>query len=193
VNGDLGRDAHESRSRTPGIVIGVSTLEIVRFGDPRLRLPGRKVTRFDAKLGRLIDDMVETMDAAPGAGLAAQQVGLDLQVCVIRIDDELYEAINPEIVHRSGEEDLWEGCLSLPGYRALRRRAEHAVMVAQDRTGKRVTISGHGWLARAIQHEYDHLQGELYTDGLPEGAEIITDEELAQRSEAGDEEPPQPD
>ncbi len=62
--------------------------------------------------------MVETMDAAPGAGLAAQQVGIDLQVCVIRIDDQLYEAVNPQIVHRSGEEDLWEGCLSLVGYRA---------------------------------------------------------------------------
>jgi len=174
-------------------VIGVSILEIVRFGDPRLRMPGRRVTRFDRELGTLIDDMVETMDAAPGAGLAAQQIGLDLQVCVIRMDDQLYEVVNPEIVHRSGEEDLWEGCLSLPGYRALRRRAEHAVMVGQDRTGKRVTISGHGWLARAIQHEYDHLQGELYTDGLPEGAEIITDDELNQRTEASEEGPPDPD
>jgi peptide deformylase len=174
-------------------VVGVSILEIVRFGDPRLRMPGRQVTRFDRELGGLIDDMVETMDAAPGAGLAAQQVGIDVQVCVIRIDDHLYECVNPQIVHRSGEEDLWEGCLSLPGYRALRRRSEHAVMVAQDRTGKRVTISGRGWLARAIQHEYDHLQGELYTDGLPDGAEIITDEELAERRDESDEEPAGPD
>jgi len=164
----------------------VSVLEIVRFGDPRLRLPGREITRFDRELGRLIDNMVETMDAAPGAGLAAQQVGLDLQVCVIRIDDQLYEAVNPRIIHRSGEEDLWEGCLSLPGYRAPRRRPEHAVMVAQDRSGRRVTISGHGWLARAIQHEYDHLQGELYTDGLPEGAEIITDAELSRRTDGSE-------
>jgi peptide deformylase len=165
----------------------VSILEIVRFGDPRLRLPGRQVTRFDRELGKLIDDMVETMDAAPGAGLAAQQVGLDLQLCVIRIEERLYEAVNPHIVHRSGEEDLWEGCLSLPGYRGLRRRAEHAVMVAQDRTGKRVTISGHGWLARAIQHEYDHLQGELFVDALPEGAEIITEAELDRRLHGPDE------
>lgn len=171
----------------------MSIRPIVKFGDPRLRLPGRVVTRFDRELATLLDDMVETMDAAPGAGLAAQQVGVDLQACVIRIDDRLYEAVNPEIVHRSGEEDLWEGCLSLPGYRAQRRRSEHAVMVAQDRTGRRVTISGHGWLARAIQHEYDHLQGVVYTDGLPEGAEIITDAELSRRSEASDEEPPDPD
>ncbi len=165
----------------------MSILPVVRFGDPRLRLPGRVVTRFDQELAMLIDDMVETMDAAPGAGLAAQQVGVDLQVCVIRIDDQLYEAANPQIVHRSGEQDLWEGCLSLPGYRANRRRAAHAVMVAQDRRGRRVTISGHDWLARAIQHEFDHLQGELYTDGLPEGAEIILDSELDLRRAAGSE------
>jgi peptide deformylase len=171
----------------------MSILPIVRIGDPRLRLPGRRVTRFDRELATLIDDLIETMDAAPGAGLAAHQVGIDLQVCVIRIDDQLYEAVNPEIVHRSGEADEWEGCLSLPGYRAYRRRAEHAVMVAQDRTGRRVTISGRGWLARAIQHEYDHLQGELYVDGLPEGAEIITEAELDNRrsepAEAGEETP----
>jgi peptide deformylase len=175
-----------------GIFEAVSIREIVRFGDPRLRLPGRPITRFDAELATLIDDMVETMDAAPGAGLAAQQVGVDLQVCVIRIDDHLYEAVNPRIVHRSGEQDLWEGCLSLPGYRANRRRASHAVMVAQDRTGRRVTVSGHDWLARAIQHEFDHLHGELYTDGLPEDAEIILDSELNLRrsddSETADQE-----
>ncbi len=171
----------------------VTLRPIVLFGDPRLRLPGRPVTRFDRELATLIDDMVETMDAVPGAGLAAQQVGVDLQVCVIRVDDRLYEAVNPRIVHRSGEEDLWEGCLSLPGYRALRRRAEHAVMVAQDRNGQRVTISGHGWLARAIQHEHDHLQGLVYTDGLPQGAEIITDEELARRSGESDEDAPDAD
>ena len=168
-----------------GIVAGMSILEIVRFGDPRLRLPGRLVTRFDRELAALIDDMVETMDAAPGAGLAAQQVGRDLQVCVIRIEGRLYEAVNPQIVHRSGEEDAWEGCLSLPGYRASRRRAAHAVMLAQDRLGRRSTISGHGWLARAIQHEFDHLQGVLYTDGLPAGAEIILESELDRRQALG--------
>jgi peptide deformylase len=163
----------------------VSILPIVRFGDPRLRLPGRTVTRFDRDLATLIDDMVETMDAAPGVGLAAEQVGVDLQVCVIRIRGRLYEAVNPRIVHRSGEEDAWEGCLSLPGFRASRRRAAHAVMVARDRTGKRVTISGHGELARAIQHEYDHLQGEVYVDALPEGAEILSEAELERRWSSG--------
>ena len=141
------------------------------------------MTRFDGELATLIDDMVETMDAAPGVGLAAQQVGVDLQVCVIRVRGHLYEAVNPRIVRRSGEEDAWEGCLSLPGFRANRRRAAHATMLAQDRTGRRVRISGHGELARAIQHEYDHLQGEVYTDGLPEGAEILSEEELDARFE----------
>lgn len=160
---------------------------IVTFGDARLRLPGAPVTRFDRELGRLLDDMVETMRAAPGAGLAAQQVGLALQLCVIEVRHRLYEIANPRIVHVSGEEDAWEGCLSLPERRALRRRAEHAVMVGQDRHGRRVTVSGHGELARAIQHEYDHLQGVLYTDGLPQGAEILTEDELAERLARDDE------
>ncbi len=154
---------------------------IVTLGDARLRLLGRPVVRFDAQLARLIDDMVETMDDAPGVGLAAQQVGVDLQLCVIRVGGELYEVANPRIVHRSGEEGAWEGCLSVPGYRAWRLRAEHAVMAGQDRHGRRVTVSGHGELARAIQHEYDHLQGELYIDALPEGQEILTEEELEAR------------
>lgn len=154
---------------------------IVTLGDARLRLVGRPVVRFDRELAQLIDDMVETMDAAPGVGLAAQQIGVDLQLCVMRVDDVLYEVANPEILHRSGEEGAWEGCLSVPGYRAWRLRAEHAVMTGQDRSGRRVTISGHGELARAIQHEYDHLQGELYIDGLPEGEEILTEEELEAR------------
>jgi peptide deformylase len=151
---------------------------IVTLGDPRLRLPGRTITSFDRALAELIDDMVETMDDAPGVGLAAQQIGLDLRLCVMRVDDRLYEVVNPEIVHLSGEEGAWEGCLSVPGFRAYRIRAEHAVMTGQDRAGRRVTVSGHGELARAIQHEYDHLHGELYIDAIPEGQEILTEEEL---------------
>ena len=159
----------------------MSIRPIVTLGDARLRLVGKPVVRFDRELAQLLDDMVETMDAAPGVGLAAQQIGLDLQLFVMRVDDELYEVANPEILHRSGEEGAWEGCLSVPGYRAWRLRAEHAVVSGQDRRGRRVTISGHGELARAIQHEFDHLHGELYIDGLPPGEEIITEEELDRR------------
>ena len=151
------------------------------LGDARLRLVGRPVVKFDRELAQLIDDMIETMDAAPGVGLAAQQIGIDLQLCVIRVDDELFEVANPEVVHVSGEEGAWEGCLSVPGYRAWRVRAEHAVMTGQDRHGRRVTVNGHGYLARAIQHECDHLHGELYLDALPDDAEILTEDELDSR------------
>ena len=151
------------------------------LGDARLRLVGRPVVKFDRELAQLIDDMIETMDAAPGVGLAAQQIGIDLQLCVIRVDDELFEVANPEVVHVSGEEGAWEGCLSVPGYRAWRVRAEHAVMTGQDRHGRRVTVNGHGYLARAIQHESDHLHGELYLDALPDDAEILTEDELDSR------------
>lgn len=154
---------------------------IVTLGDPRLRMPGREITRFDRDLGVLIDDMIETMDDAPGVGLAAQQVGVDLRVCVMRVDDRLYEVVNPVIVHRSGEEGAWEGCLSVPGFRAWRLRAEHAVMTGRDRRGRNVTVSGHGELARAIQHEFDHLHGEIYIDALPKDQEILTEAQLDQR------------
>jgi peptide deformylase len=171
-------------------------LKVARLGHPVLRMRAQPVAPeriTGAEFQRLLDDMVETMRAAPGAGLAAQQVGLALQLCVIEVRHRLYEVANPRIVHLSGEEDAWEGCLSLPDRRALRRRAEHAVMVGQDRRGRRVTVSGHGELARAIQHEFDHLQGVLYTDGLPPGAEILTEAELAERFDRDDDGEAAPD
>jgi peptide deformylase len=148
---------------------------IVTLGDARLRVVGARVDSFGPALHELLDDMTETMRDAPGVGIAAQQVGEALQLCVIEVDDQLYEVANPEIVHLSGEQEDYEGCLSVPGFVALRKRAEHAVMVGQDRHGKRITISGHGLLARAIQHEYDHLQGELYLDKVSPEAVIPTE------------------
>ncbi len=148
---------------------------IVTLGDARLRVLGAKIESFGPALHELLDDMTETMRDAPGVGIAAQQVGEALQLCVIEVDDQLYEVANPEIVHLSGEQEDYEGCLSVPGFVALRKRAEHAVMVGQDRYGKRITISGHGLLARAIQHEYDHLQGELYLDKVQPEAVIPTE------------------
>ena len=161
--------------------VAVPILEIVRFGDPRLRTVGRRVDRFGPWLDELLTDMFETMRAAPGAGLAAQQVGQALQVCVISVEGAEYELVNPQIVHLSGEQEDYEGCLSLPDYYAVRKRAAHAVAVGQDRRGRRVTVSGHGELARAIQHEFDHLQGVLYVDGLAPGAELVDIETLHAR------------
>lgn len=146
---------------------------IVTLGDPRLRLVGAPVDSFGTWLHELLDDMTATMRDAPGVGLAAQQIGLALQVCVIEVEDQLHELINPRIVHLGGEQEDLEGCLSVPGFVALRRRADRAVLMAQNRHGKRVKLSGTGLLARAIQHEFDHLQGELYIDRLPEGTEIV--------------------
>jgi peptide deformylase len=159
----------------------VSILPIVTLGDPRLRLPGEPVRRFDRSLHRLLDDMTETMRDAPGVGLAAQQVGVALQVCVIEVDDALHELVNPRIVRLEGEETDWEGCLSIPGFYALRPRAAHAVVEALDRRGRPFRLGGDGLLARAIQHEFDHLQGELYVDGLPEDAELVPVAKLRER------------
>ena len=116
---------------------------IVTLGDPRLRMPGKRIDSFGAWLHELLDDMTETMRDAPGVGIAAQQVGEALQLCVIEVEDVLYEVANPEIVHLSGEQEDYEGCLSVPGFVALRPRANQAVMVGQDRHGKRIKVSGH--------------------------------------------------
>ena len=171
-------------SRLAGTIAGwlgwraMAVLEIVQFGDPRLRAVGEPVVRFDRALGPLIDDMIETMRAAPGVGLAAQQIGRALQLCVMEVGGQLFEVVNPRIVHLSGEQEALEGCLSLEGYYAPRRRAAHAVMVGRDRRGQSVRVSGDNQLARAIQHEFDHLQGILYVDGLEPGAEIRHVDEL---------------
>jgi peptide deformylase len=156
----------------------MSTRPIVVLGDPVLRLKGERVVRFDRALGQLLDDMLETMRAAPGVGLAAQQVGLAMQLCVIEVEEQVHELINPRIVRLSGEQTDIEGCLSLPGYWAERRRAMTAVVEAQNRHGRKIRLTGSGLLARAIQHEFDHLQGELYIDQLGPDAHLITSEEL---------------
>lgn len=164
----------------------MSIRPIVNLGDPRLRLTGERVRRFDRALHTLLDDMIDTMRDAPGAGLAAQQVGLALQVCVIEVDGKVHELINPRIVHRSGEQFGTEGCLSIPGFYADRARAEKAVVEGRNRRGRPVRVTGTGLLARAIQHEYDHLQGELYIDDLPPGTELTPVSQLREATAAGE-------
>lgn len=146
-----------------------------------LRERTKKVSSYDASLGRLLDDMLETMRDAPGVGLAANQVGVPLQVAIIEIDGQITELVNPQIVKTSGEQLDWEGCLSIPGYVAETPRYAKVTVKGRDRHGKEIRVKGEELLARALQHEIDHLNGTLYIDHL----ESL--EELVRVSEAPDE------
>ena len=144
---------------------------IVKYGQPGLSAGAAPVQAFDADLSRLIDDMVETMYAAPGIGLAAPQVGVPLRVCVIDLTvgkrgGELLTLVNPEFVERDGMQLEDEGCLSVPGFTATVPRPSRVVVRALDRQGVPHTIEGTGLLARALQHELDHLDGRLFLDRL---------------------------
>jgi peptide deformylase len=154
---------------------------IVTAEDPVLRERTKKVSTYDASLHRLLDDMLPTMRDAPGVGLAANQVSVPLQVAIIEIDGKLTELVNPEVVKSSGEQIDWEGCLSIPGYVAEVTRAAKVTVKARDRRGKEFRIKGEELLARALQHEIDHLNGRLYIDYLD------SLEELVRVSEAQDE------
>jgi peptide deformylase len=147
--------------------------EIVTIPEPVLRKKARKVTDFGLELQTLIDDMVETMRAAPGVGLAAPQVASPLRVIVIEFGDEdddevpqkLYTMVNPEIVRASDEMVAGtEGCLSIPGFIGDVERMEQITVKGQNRQGQPMRVKASGWLARIFQHEIDHLNGVLYTD-----------------------------
>lgn len=150
--------------------------EIRKFPDPVLRKKTDRVEKIDSSLERLIDDMIETMHAAPGVGLAANQVGVPLQLAVIdvttREDKEqgrrrpLVVIINPEMLTMEGSVVEEEGCLSLPEYADTVKRAAKVRVRAQDRTGKVFEIEAEGLLAKALQHEIDHLNGLLFVDRL---------------------------
>lgn len=135
--------------------------------DPVLREKSKRVRSFDSSIQKLINDMIETMHAAPGAGLAAPQVGIPLRIIVIGIpEQEDICLINPQIVRRSGERLVTEGCLSIPGYNAEVKRAVRVTVKGQDRKGKEIRIKGDDILAQALEHEIDHLNGILYIDHL---------------------------
>ena len=138
---------------------------IVTEEDPVLRKKSRPVTEVNDRIRTILDDMAETMHAAYGVGLAAPQVGILRRMFVVQVDDEhLYELINPEIVEADGDQYGEEGCLSVPGYVGLVHRPEHVKIRGLDRNGKPVEYEGEGLLARAFMHEYDHLDGIIYTD-----------------------------
>jgi len=143
---------------------------IVKFGDPVLQARAADVAVVD-HVQQLIDDLIQTMYAAPGIGLAAPQIGVPLRVFVAdlslgRTADDLIVMINPEFVERDGLQLEDEGCLSVPGFNATVVRPSRAVVRGLDRTGTSRTIEGTGLLARALQHEMDHLDGMLFVDRL---------------------------
>jgi peptide deformylase len=142
---------------------------ILEFPDPRLRTRAEPVIRFDSALGTLIEDMLETMYAAPGIGLAATQVDVHKRLIVIDISEEHNEPlvlINPEILARDGEAQTEEGCLSVPGIFDEVKRAAKVRVRAQDRNGESFEHDYEGVLAVCIQHEMDHLEGRLFVDYL---------------------------
>ncbi|MCK9356122.1 MAG: peptide deformylase [Dehalococcoidia bacterium] len=134
--------------------------------DPVLREPARKVPLIDSAVLKLIDDMIDTMRASEGAGLAAPQVGVSLRVVVIEVPGEdALALINPEIVKKKGERVIEEGCLSVPGYRGEVKRAVTVKVKARDRDGHEIRVTAtDDLLAQALEHELDHLDGRLYVD-----------------------------
>jgi peptide deformylase len=144
---------------------------ILRYGDAALHARARPVETFDQALHQLLSDMAETMYAAPGVGLAAPQIGVPLRAVVIDVTvgkkrGELHELVNPVLVSCEGMQMEEEGCLSLPGFNATVVRPTRAVVKAMDRDGRDVVIEGTDLLARALQHELDHLEGSLFVDRL---------------------------
>ncbi len=151
----------------------MSVRPIVLLGDPRLRLKGLPVDSFGKYLHELLDDLTDTMRHAPGVGLAAPQLGEAMQACVIEVEGQLHELVNPRIVRTSGDDRDLEGCLSIPGYVAYVTRRERVWVVAQNRFGRKIKVAGSGLLGRALQHELDHLDGKLYIDYLGSLDELI--------------------
>lgn len=139
-------------------------LEIKKAGDPVLREKCQPITTFDRKLRLLLNNMADTMYKADGVGLAAPQIGLSIAVVVIDVGEGIIELINPKIIEREGTIEDTEGCLSVPGIYGTVERSARVVAEYQNRFGKKHTIEGTGLLARAIQHELDHLDGILFTD-----------------------------
>lgn len=143
----------------------MSVVSIVRYPGSVLRQRAKRVRNIDSSIQRLIDDMIETMHAVRGVGLAAPQVGVPLRVIVIELPgEETVALVNPEIIKRSGERLVEEGCLSVPGYRGEIMRSTRVTARGLDRTGREVRIKVEGLMAQALEHEIDHLNGVLYVD-----------------------------
>jgi peptide deformylase len=145
----------------------VAVRPILNFEQAVLREKAKKVARVDTSIQKLLDDLAETMLDAPGAGLAANQIGVALRVCVVKGDEnQIWGLVNPVIVKSSGSQVGYEGCLSKPGWVGEVERYEAVVVKGLNRHGKQVRIKSTGFTARAFQHELDHLDGVLFTDRL---------------------------
>lgn len=142
----------------------VAALEIRKAGDAVLKKQCAPVTKITGRIKKLLDDMVETMHAADGVGLAAPQVGVELRVIVIDVGEGLIELINPVLLSWEGSQKGLEGCLSVPGVYGEVERYEKVVVEGLNRSGRRIRVSGAGLLARALQHEMDHLEGVLFVE-----------------------------
>ncbi len=157
--------------------LAMAVMKIHTVPDPVLRQKAKRVTSVDRSVQKLIDDMIETLKDASGAGLAAPQVGVSLRIVVIEIpDEEVIVLVNPEIIKRTGERTVDEACLSIPGYQGTITRSVQVKAKALDRNGKAFRIKGEELLAQALEHEIDHLDGVLYTDYIkdPEDLRKIT-------------------
>jgi len=159
----------------------VTVRPIRLIGDPVLRTACDQVERFDDALGRLVTDLLDTVQEPGRAGLAANQIGSSLAVFSYNVDGNLGYVINPVLAELSGEQPGVEACLSIPGISAVRDRAERAVVTGVDLRGEPVTVSGRGELARCLQHETDHLRGELYIDKLDRAERTIVMRRLRDR------------
>ena len=149
----------------------MAVLEIRKYPDPVLRRKSRPVAGITPEIQKLIDDMIETMYAAPGVGLAAPQVGIPLRITVIDVSTKeenipLLVLVNPEIISTEGEQSEEEGCLSVSDFQSVVTRFAKVRVRATDRDGKLYEVSGEGLLARAFQHEIDHLDGVLFIDRI---------------------------
>ena len=167
----------------------MSILNIVTISDVQndvLFRPAARVRSFNPELHKLLDDMLETMRAAPGVGLAAPQVGINLRATVIEYPEDeddpdntkrVYELINPELIKSKGSDNGQEGCLSIPGLAADVDRATYVLIKAQDRHGKEIRIKAYDWLARIFLHEIDHLHGVLMTDKATQIYKLVNNKE----------------
>jgi peptide deformylase len=164
----------------------MAVLEIAKYGEPVLRVRCRSLERVTAETSRLIADMIETMHAAAGVGLAAPQVRVPERLFVYDVGEGPGAIINPEIVRQEGEVIAVEGCLSIPRLQGEVARAEKILIRGLDQHGKKVRLEVEDWLARVFQHEIDHLEGVLFIDRAdPASLHWLTEEEEEERVETG--------